>query len=272
MRRKFGSATASDGFFTDCQLMRRSDRTRLKKCISPVLVLFLILSISGCGIKEENEKAVIAPEVEWQIEENNIPGFAIKLGDCHITSAYLLEDDKITALSEEEYKKISAKKDYGVVEKSKNQDFSVDEIFSCMDFRELERTTPLYKKAFSFSLGDKLTFERKAESPALSEISGLDIETIDRHMLEFYGLPEKGESYAGNADHEQMYPTGMYQYATIAFLPKIAVVNGKYVKNGKETELHLKYPVVGTAGYMNGIFLMIESDDTDFEELQDLGD
>lgn len=117
------------------------------------------------------------------------------------------------------------------------------------------RITQIYEHASLIGL-NSTDFERRlAERGDLAE-EDVDQANVDEAVKRAYGLQTKGVSYASANDAERLAPSEGYKYSAILFIPKISAAAGAYQSN----PLTYHYPCVNAAGFLDGIFLVMQSD------------
>lgn len=117
------------------------------------------------------------------------------------------------------------------------------------------RITALFERASLIGISGSMDFTRRLTAHGELSEKEIDQSDVDAAVEQAYGLQKKGTSYAG----EGLVPSEDYKYGAILFIPKVSVVTGEY--QGELLTYH--YPCVNDAGFLDGIYLMIQSDEAE---------
>lgn len=238
-----------------------------KRVLTYFLCIILSVCFVGCSHGQSSKKDANNPAIIWELltDEDGCPvtpTFDIKTSNYHITSAVLMENGVITALTKKDLIQTFAKKTEGKQiskPKDNNGGFIPQSVTKRFVRDRGERITQIFEQAAIINFKNNMKFEY-----ALVESDGLDKEEIDQDsvnetVMKIYGLQPKGTSYTSINEYEGLVPLEDYKYAAIMFIPEVAVVKGEY----KTSTLTYHYPCVNDAGFLNGIFLMIQSDNVE---------
>ena len=226
-----------------------------------LLCAALIFGLFGCNKEKLSAEAPKKPAVKWEVPMNeedlpDVPVFDMEEEGCHITEAVLMEDGVITALTEKELLQIVTRE----TEKEQTGEFEGGD-FVPMGLTEqfakvyAGRITALFERASLIGISGSMDFTRRLTAHGELSEKEIDQSDVDAAVEQAYGLQKKGTSYAG----EGLVPSEDYKYGAILFIPKVSVVTGEY--QGEPLTYH--YPCVNDAGFLDGIYLMIQSDEAE---------
>ena len=234
---------------------------KLRHLLTYLLCAALIFGLFGCSKEKPSAEAPKKPAVKWEVPINengdpDTPVFDMEENGCHITGAVLMEDGVVTALTEKEFLQIVS----GATEKaqtgeSEGGDFVPTGLTEKFSKDYAGRITVLFKRAALIGISGGMDFTRKLSAHGELSKKEIDQADVDAAVEQTYGLQKKGTSYGG----EGLVPTEDYKYGAILFIPKVAVVTGEY--QGEPLTYH--YPCVNDAGFLDGIYLMVQSDEAE---------
>lgn len=223
----------------------------------------LIFGLWGCSKEESLEEGTKKSEVKWEVpmdEEDvpDVPVFDIETANYHITSAVLMENGVMRALTEKFFLQITTEEmDRRQSDQSMDgKSFVPKNLTERFVKDDAERITALYKRAALINFSASIDFVRTMVECEGAGEEKIDQASVDGAILGAYGLQTKGASYTSANEYEGLVPSKDYKYAAILFVPKVAVVTGEY----KSITLTYHYPCVNDAGFLDGTFLMIQSD------------
>lgn len=230
-----------------------------------LLCAALIFALFGCSKEKALEESPKKPAVQWDVPMNDdgdpdTPVFDMEEDGCHITGAVLMKDGVITALTEKEFLQTVT----GETEKEQTSEFEGGD-FVPMGLTEqfakdyAGRITALFERAALIGISDGMDFTRRLTAHGELSKKEIDQADVDAAVEQAYGLEKKGMSYTSAEGYEGLAPSEDYKYGAILFIPKVAVVTGEY----KGETLTYHYPCVNDAGFLDGIYLMVQSDEVE---------
>ncbi|SCK01618.1 Uncharacterised protein [uncultured Eubacterium sp.] len=230
-----------------------------------LLCAVLIFGLFGCSEEKPSAETPKKPAVKWEVPMNeedlpDVPVFDMEEDGCHITGAVLMKDGVITALTEKEFLQIVT----GETEKEQIGEFEGGD-FVPMGLTEqfakgyAGRITALFERAALIGISDGMDYTRRLTAHGELSKKEIDQADVDEAVEQAYGLEKKGMSYTSAEGYEGLAPSEDYKYGAILFIPKVAVVTGEY----KGETLTYHYPCVNDAGFLDGIYLMVQSDEVE---------
>lgn len=232
-----------------------------------LLCAALIFGLFGCSKEKPSAEASEKPAVKWEVPMDEdgdpiTPAFDTEVDGCHITGAVLMKDGVITALTKKDLIQTFTRKTEGKQNhkpKDNNGGFIPQSLTKRFVKNKGERITRIFERAATINFEISMKFECTLMETDRLDKEEIDQESVDETVMKVYGLRTKGSSYTSINEYEGLAPSEDYKYAVVMFIPEVAVVKGKY----KTSTLTYHYPCVNDAGYLNGIFLMIQSDNVE---------
>lgn len=230
-----------------------------------LLCAVLIFGLFGCSEEKPSAETPKKPAVKWEVPMNeedlpDAPVFDMEEDGSHITGAVLMKDGTITALTEKEFLQIVT----GETEKEQIGEFEGGD-FVPMGLTEqfakdyAGRITALFERAALIGISNGMDFTRRLTAHGELSKKEIDQADVDAAVEQAYGLEKKGMSYTSVEGYEGLAPSEDFKYGAILFIPKVAVVTGEY----KGETLTYHYPYVNDAGFLDGIYLMVQSDEVE---------
>ena len=235
-----------------------------RKKLALFLSGLLLVSLSGCQAEEQTSEG--DPKAEVILDIENDYGAEV-LGtfqeNCHVTSAFLLDEGTLRSIHDEEYQKLLATSEKYDVDKLSKGKITVQKVYLKYNKSSAIRMTALLNKAAFIDLGESISVERTAvKGESFLDKENL-ITSIDQIVREKYSAGKSAETYCGSNEAVSLTPSGKYNFSTLVFLPKFFTLEGVYEIDGNTKKWVCQYPCIDESGYAEGLFLLIESDSTD---------
>ncbi len=236
-----------------------------KKVTTLIFCCILVVGMVSCSQKlekEENGKESIH-ELYWDFKPEEIPIFDVENKGYHITAAVLVENDTVKALSKEEFLEMIQKKESMRLAAEVKEEYSVKEGIVVFSADRLCRISALYEKAASIGVGKRLVFKRVLNIEPQEENTDFNIEEIDNAIKEMFNLKEEAAMPSFENDAGKLISTDKYKYSATAFIPKLCKIEGQYKNDKIQLDVSGIYPYTGDTTYLNGIYLLIESNEAE---------
>lgn len=258
----------------------------LRNQLTIILIILVILTLCSCNTdqgKEElhDEKIAYSKSIQWDLPTKdgllNIDRFDISEAGYHITAAVRIINGIAKPLSRKEYLGIN-KLDYNgrelFLEEKLNEKNEYRFEFIPQSQRktyaggEIRRTTAVFQDASGVYSGF-YSFTRKIVDKE-DKLKDLGVQNhIDKVVHKKYGLYKTVDINPSNVN-AGFSPSGKYKYAAVAFIPEIAVIQGKcnVYKDGKKEPaiscvVECNYPYTDAKRNIGGIFVLVEADKFD---------
>lgn len=232
-----------------------------------ILCVTLCISLSSCTTEEKIKTEVKKGEIQWNVpvaaEGVEPSSFYIEKDSYHITSAIKLEDGIAIALSKKDYMTIIEKTEEITVKDSAGHSaLKITEAKKVFDFTQQKRVSQIFDEAAFINIKSEAKVERQFIGDD-SKKEDINQKEIDSLLLGLYNAKIKGISYTSAHETEGLAPSGDYKYAAILFIPKVMRFTGNYEIEGKDSfPFKYDYPCVNDRGYLDGMYLLIESKET----------
>lgn len=247
-----------------------------------ILLLICTTCLTGCqesGANDKiNDKPFISSPISWKSmdEPYDLPQFDVKKGKYHITGAVSVESGVLKPLTKAEFLKMKKEhKIKGVSVKEKEEQypqkytysFAPMSIHTFYDGAGISRITQGYKSAAEIFIQPSV-YERKVivADNIKDELRNQGV--IDEAVYNKYKLYKTVRMDSVGDINTGFKPSGKYKVAAMASIPRMAIISGEYKVHAKASkkpikEYNMKYsfPYTNDEGYLDVIFVMIESDD-----------
>lgn len=246
-----------------CTERKGGDAMR-KKLLTILLCTQLAFFAAGCSQNtddlNEDSRSSSSSSLEWPIdsEGNGTIYFDAEEGDCHVTSAVLIENGKARSLTKEEYLKLT---ETGYTQQLEaefagSEELRVFQVQKQYDVQNMLRLNALFN---GINCVDVLpaAFSSYILTDEQTELSDEQTAAINETLCGTYKVKKEGS--IDKQDGRVLFVSGNFRFSTVAFIPCMEVIQGSY-HDEEDIGITAYYPYVDEGGFLNGIAVMIESD------------
>lgn len=249
----------------------------MKRYLVLAIVIVMVASLLvGCSKDEKKPESNEPPKVEtgsfYVTPNKNVRDFDIDLGNgLHITSAVTISGNQGIYLGEKEYKALVKDPEERIGgDTALEEGFVIDTYETYYDLEKIKRVIPLFDDAEMIYAPESLEICSEILDKGNFKITGEMVLTMDRALVVGYDLLNQTQTMTTGGDPDMGFAISpKYKYAATAFIPKLAEVKGFFTGTGDDHKrVTALYPCVMKNGYMDGIYVVLQSDSTDaFPEL-----